>query len=317
MQRDGPGLLLRDILRGDAADVAAVRALIDRADADILVISGFDYDQGLVALSTFRDGLGPGYPHVAATRPNAGLATDADLDGDGYMRGAGDAQGFGAFAGQGGIAVLSRFPVRDIRDYNAVLWRDLPGTLLVESDPGGGDQRLASVGHVSVVLEAPGGDLTLLAFHATPPVFDGPEDRNGRRNHDETAFWLHYLDGAFGPAPETAFVLAGDANLDPVDGDGRPDAITALLADPRLQDPRPSSDTGRALAIKDGGANAGQGGDPRLDTANWNDGRGDPGNLRVDYVLPSRDLTVHEAGILWGDGAEAPRHGLVWVEFSR
>ncbi len=38
--------------------------------------------------------------------------------------------------------------------------------------------------------------LHLLASHPTPPAFDGPEDRNGRRNHDEIRFWNDYLDRA-------------------------------------------------------------------------------------------------------------------------
>ena len=27
----------------------------------------------------------------------------------------------------------------------------------------------------------------------TPPAFDGEEDRNGRRNHDEIRFWVDYV----------------------------------------------------------------------------------------------------------------------------
>ncbi|MDG1431560.1 MAG: hypothetical protein P8Q23_08320, partial [Paracoccaceae bacterium] len=57
------------------------------------------------------------------------------------------------------------------------------------------------------------------------PVFDGPEDRNGRRNADELGFWSHYLTGAMGPAPTTHYVLVAAANLDPFDGDGRGDAM--------------------------------------------------------------------------------------------
>ena len=31
-----------------------------------------------------------------------------------------------------------------------------------------------------------------LVSHPTPPVFDGPEDRNGPRNYDEIRFWADY-----------------------------------------------------------------------------------------------------------------------------
>ena len=47
-----------------------------------------------------------------------------------------------------------------------------------------------------------------------------------------------------------------------------------------------------------------------------------PGNLRVDYVLPSATLAVSGAGVFWpapgdpaaGVAATASRHRLVWVD---
>lgn len=319
LQRDGPGLLLRDILRREDEDIAGVAEVVGRAQPDILVLSGFDYDHGAAALGAFRDLLaetGPRYPHLLAPPTNAGLDTGADLDGDGRMRGARDAQGYGGFAGQGGLAVLSRYPITGMEDFNELLWRTLPGSLASPEDPGWEEQRLSSVAHVAITLGTPDRPMTILAFHATPPVFDGPEDRNGRRNRDEAAFWLHYLDGAFGPAPDKAFVLLGDANLDPLDGDGRPDALRALLADPRLLVPELASAEAAAAAEAEGGANRSHRGNPALDTANWRDGPGDPGNLRVDYILPSSDWMVEGSGVTWGAGEHAPRHGLVWADLG-
>jgi endonuclease/exonuclease/phosphatase family metal-dependent hydrolase len=154
--------------------------------------------------------------------------------------------------------------------------------------------------------------LHLLAFYAGSPVFDGEEDRNGLRNADEAALWLKYLDGALtDPAPKGSFVIVGDANLDPMDGEGRTAQMRALLDDPRLQDPKPGSE--HALSI----ANAAHSGDAALDTADWDDPT--PGNLRVDYVLPSADLTVRNAGVAWSkpeDADPASRHGLVWVDIA-
>lgn len=134
----------------------------------------------------------------------------------------------------------------------------------------------------------------LLAWAATPPVF-GRDDRNARRNHDEAAFWLDHL-------PKGRFVLIGNTNLDSVDGEGRRQAMAALLT--RVQDPRPASEGGR-LAPQTG-ANAAQRGDPGLDTAEWGDGPGRPGNMRVDMVLPSPDLAVLDAGVFW------PAPGTPW-----
>lgn len=329
LQRDGPGLLLRDIARGNDPQIAAVTAVIAQAGADILALQGIDWDYDGAALTALADRLaaaGAAYPHRLALRPNSGLASGLDLDGDGRPGGPGDSHGYGEFTGQGGIAVLSRLPIRteEVRDFSALPWRDLPGALLPRRADGSpfpsaaarNAQRLSSTGHWVVPVALPDGStLTLLAFQAGPPVFDGPEDRNGRRNHDEIRFWQLYLDGAFGPPPEGRLVLAGGANLDPADGAGRHAAIGALLKDPRLQDPHPAS-AGAARAGDQGHA-----GPDRLDTVDWEG----PGRLRVDYVLPSSDWTVKAAGVIWpgpGDPGRAAalaasRHRLVWVDLRR
>lgn len=324
LSRKGPGLLLQDIQRGKDQQVAAAVTVIAKADPDVLLLTGIDYDQPLAALHALRDQLaaaGARYSHLFAFAPNSGMPTGLDLDGDGTRSGPRDAQGYGLFPGQGGMALLSRVPIARAQshDLTSLLWHDLPGTLI-----GGAGlapqaraiQRLSSTGHWDVVLNAPGGPLHLLAYAATPPVFDGPEDRNGRRNHDETALWMRYLNGGLPiPPPTGRFVILGNANLDPVDGQGRKDAMRALLSDPRIQDPRPESLGGRLAA------SPGHSGNPALDTADWPE-QGGPGNLRVDYVLPSAGLVVIAAGVVWpppGDPAlafvtRASRHRLVWVD---
>jgi hypothetical protein len=316
---------LRDILRQEA-DVAAAVQVLARLQPDVILLTGFDYDLGGAALAAFAALAGEGgaaYPHRLAFAPNAGLATGLDLDGDGRAGGPRDAQGYGEFAGQGGMALLSRLTLDDPahRDFSAFLWRDLPGA--IPHDRASPGQRLSSVGHWDLALVLPDGRrVRLWAWHATPPVFDGPEDRNGRRNHDEAAFWLRYLEGALPWVPEDGpFILMGDANLDPRDGDGRPEALLALLGHPRIVDPAPRSAGGAAAAARDGGENTGHWGDPGLDTADWPDGPGEPGNLRVDYVLPSRDWLIRGSGVWWpaaepeaGLAATASRHRLVWVD---
>ena len=325
--RDGPGLLLRDTLRGDDAQINAAARVIAEVAADIIVLQGIDYDFENLALNAFADVIaraGQSYPYRFALRPNRGMPSGLDLDGDGLTGGAGDAQGFGPFSGAGGMAILSRLPIQTdaVSDFSDLLWRDLPGALLPQlnglpypSAAAQAVQRLSTSGHWAVPVSLPEGrDLTLLTFHASPPVFDGPEDLNGRRNHDEIMFWRHFLDGAFGAAPSDRFVLLGDANLDPIDGDGRPGAILALLGDPRLQDPMPRANGGVAVA------NADHSGDPALDTADWDEPS--PGNLRVDYVLPSADWQVAASGVYWptsqdpaaADVEAASRHRVVWVD---
>ena len=328
LDRTGPGLLLRDILKGDDPQLKALQQVLAQVDADILLLQNVDFDHGRAALAALRDWLaeaGAEYPYVFALPPNTGLPSGLDLDGDGRLGGPGDAQGFGAFFGQGGMALLSRFEIdrEGVVDFSAILWKDLPEALLPHvagtpfpSAEAQAVQRLPSVGHWVVPVVVSGQAVQLLALHAGPPVFDGPEDRNGRRNHDELLFWKHYMDGAFGSAPDARFVLIGVTNQDPVDGDGIKSAIRALLSDPRLQDPKPM----RPISpLED---HPGHHGDPRLDTVAWP--APDPGHLRVDYVLPSADLKVTGSGVFW-PAAGAPlyeaaqaasRHRIVWVDLD-
>jgi len=336
LTRDGPGLLLRDIRRGNDEQISAVVKVIARISPDILALQGIDWDYEGKALDALIETLGVAgvqYSYRYAPRPNSGMITDLDLDGDGRLGGPGDAQGYGRFSGQEGLAVLSRWPILmdQAQDLSSLLWRDMPGADLPVNKDGTpfpspeaqAIQRLSSTAHWIVPVQLPGGNvLSLLTFQATPPVFDGPEDRNGRRNRDEILIWRSVLDGAldgalnglYGPAPRQPFVLAGGANLDPYDSDGRREAISLLLNDARFQDVEPRSD-GAAQA-----GDQGHRGDDALDTVDW------PrvGRMRVDYVLPSSDLRVLDSGVFWpapdqpgyADALAASRHRLVWVDLA-
>jgi len=318
LDRKGPGLLVRDLDRGEDPQIAAIVRVLAQLDADVILLTSVDYDRGGVALRLLAERLaaaGADYPHRFAFRPNTGTQTGFDLDGNGRPGDPRDAQGFGLFSGQGGMAILSRLPVDEAgaRDFSGFLWRDLPGGLSDDPPELAAVQRLATTGFWDVPVEAASGPLHLLAWHATPPVFDGPEDRNGRRNHDEAAFWRLFLKGALPMAPpEGAFVLLGDGNLDPSDGDGLREGIAGLLAHPAVQDPAPKGREDRT--------DPGQSGDPRLDTVLYPD----LGGLRLDYVLPSAGLAVTAAGVLWPakgdplltDLADASHHFPVWVDIA-
>ncbi len=304
----------------------ATAAIVARVSPDILVLTDFDYDLGGVALAEFADRAG-GYPFQFALRPNTGMDTGLDLDGNGRLNEARDAHGFGLFAGDGGMAILSRVPIDTgmTEDFSSLLWADLPGATLPGPPypvAGAAVHRLSTTGHWVVrfaPVDAPPFDV--LAFSATPPVFDGPEDRNGLHSRDELRLWEIWMDGGIGQGPTAPFVIAGNTNLDPADGDGFRDAIASFLTHPRLQDPTPKSRGGTQAADAD------QAGDPALDTADWPDGA--PGNLRVSYILPSRDWTVTGSGVFWpgpdhpdatllgDDGLAAGPHRLVWVDVGR
>ena len=305
----GPGVILQDIRDGEAPVLATV-AVIAAAGADIVLLQGLDYDASGAALEALADALaaeGADYPHRLVLRPNTGRPTGFDLDGDGRSDGPRDAQGYGRFNGAGGMALLSRFPIGTVIDHSAYLWRDLPGSAAAEVTPADALPvlRLHSVAAWDVEVLTPSGPLHLLASHASAPVFDGPEDRNGRRNGDEVRFWQLYLDAALPGVPPLAsgrFAVLGTFNVDPDRGEGLRGPLRDLLGHPLLQDLAPVSARGGA-------------------TTDWHEPV--PGNLRVDYILPARGLAVTGAGVFWpeeGDLAEAvaiaSRHRLVWVDID-
>lgn len=334
----GPGLALRDILGRDPAPVAKAR-LIAHVAPDVLVLSGVDHDHADVTLNAFRDLIaaqGHVMAHTFAFASNAGLRTGLDMTGDGRTAGPDDTQGYGDFSGQKGLAILSRHPIlRDhSRDFSDFLWRDLPASLSPYRPEGSMPdparhalQRLSSTGHWDVALKMPDHRLLhLLVYQAGPPVFGGRNDRNLHRNHDETAFWSHFLDGALPmPPPDAPFVLMGGSNLDPFDGDGMHDAMRNLLAHPAIQDPQPASKGAAHAARSD--ADDRHIGPHAHDTVHWPQVPG-PGNLRVSYILPARGVSVTNSGVFWplpdmseaallGDPDNPPtRHRLVWMDID-
>ena len=196
--------------------------------------------------------------------------------------------------------------------------------------------RLSSKSHWDVPVNVDGKVLHVLASHPTPPAFDGPEDRNGRRNHDEIRFWADYVSNSQddkhggwmkddsgrqgGIAKNEPFVVLGDLNADPVDGGSHQHAIRQLLDHPRMNSAFvPQSDGGAAAAKRQGKANVDQQGDPAYDTADFSDRV--VGNLRVDYVLPSRELKVITGAVVWpqkdeplADVIDCSDHRMVWID---
>jgi endonuclease/exonuclease/phosphatase family metal-dependent hydrolase len=329
------GDLGRALASGDDPRLRQVAEILQRVRPDIVLLNEFDYDPSSDAAALFNDHyLGRGqrgqapiqYPHHFRGPVNTGVDSGLDLDGDGATGGPGDAWGFGRFPGQYGMLVLSRFPIdhgasRTFEDY---LWADLPGALQPRHPDGRefyppetwAQLKLSSKSHWDLAIDTPGRRLHLLAHHPTPPVFDGPEDRNGRRNFDEIRFWLNYTRKQ---RPDS-FVIAGDFNADPNDGDSLENAIGQLLQADWIDDRCLPTSSGAAEAARlQGGANEMQRGNPAADTADFDDRR--TGNLRLDYVLPSADLRVTGCGVFWPargeDGHEligVSDHRLVWLD---
>ena len=306
---------MQSLRKRNDPQMMAVVAVLARLEADVVVLTGIDYDYGQAAVTELAAALreaGAEYPYVLALRPNTGVQTGLDLDGNGKTGEARDAQGFGRFAGSAGMAVLSRLPLGEVRDFSGLLWRDLPGADLPPDMTAAARevQVLSTSGHYEVAV----GALRLLVWYATPPVFDGPEDRNGRRNKDEALLWLRLLEGALPwAAPGGPFVILGQSNLDPVDGDGLHQGMAALLGSGAVQDTGP-----RGTVVRQ---DAGHSGDPGLDTAFYAKG---VGGLRVDVLLPSAGLRVVASGVMWPDDSDpfaamlaaASRHRPVWADID-
>ena len=328
MHRGREGQLLEDLAGGEDAQIRAVAEVIQINNPDILLLNEFDHDAEGRGIDLFREkylevpqnGQSPAfYPYSFSAPVNTGVPSELDLDRDGTVGGPDDAWGFGEFPGQYGMVVLSRHPILadQVRTFQDLRWADMPRNLLPTDFYGpeiSPQLRLSSKSHWDVPVQIGTDVLHVLAAHPTPPSFDGPEKRNQRRNHDEIRLWVDYLqpgrrsqwivDDAGvrgGLDPSAPFVILGDLNSDPVDGDSWPGAIEQLLRHPRVQDPKPTSDGAVEAAETQGGANAGHGGEARYDTADFAEPT--PGNLRVDYVLPARELQIASSAVYW------PRQG--------
>ena len=361
----------------DAQDVEVrnVAEIIQRQRPDVLLLNELDFDSTGVALERFQDNylaVGQGgaspidYAYSMVFSSNTGIPSGFDLNNDGQTatepgsRGYGDDSfGFGTFPGQYAFALLSRHPIDEdaVRTFQEFRWADMPGALLPD-DPATAAPadwyspeelevvRLSSKNHVDVPILVNGRRVHVLASHPTPPSFDGPEDRNGTRNHDEIRFWADYVSPgkrssyiyddegrSGGLRPGSAFVVMGDLNADPAnDGNGRAGAAAQITDHPLVRDPLPASDGAVEASEAQGGTNEGHAGDPALDTADFSDGPGSGGNLRVDYVLPSRPLGVLGAGVFWPvssdplarltgtfdprytNGFPSSDHRMVWVD---
>lgn len=343
MYREKPGQLKTDLLAGGQKQISNIAEIIQRVRPDILLLNEIDYSSKDDLVKIFQKnylkksqgGANPiYYPYVFTAPSNTGIPTPFDLDNDGirgrYER---DALAFGSYTGQYAMALLSMYPIdtENIRTFQNFLWKDMPGALLPKDPKTGKDWyqpeeisifRLSSKSHWDVPILVSGTKVHVLASHPTPPVFDGPEDYNGRRNHDEIRFWLDYISGkdymyddqgvSGGLSPNKSFVILGDLNACAYEKDAIKTGIASLLNSDLIQGTiKPSSKGGKQN--QSGNRYA------AYHTAKW--------GLRADYVLPSRhNLTVKKSGVFWPrkkdplhrlvEGHASSDHHLVFVDLS-
>jgi hypothetical protein len=367
LNRNTAGQALTDLSSPGNAQASAVAEIIQLTRPDVLLINEFDFEpKDALAeafqqnyLSVSQNGAEPiRYPHVFVAPSNTGISSGFDLNNNGStvttpgLPGYGDdSLGFGAFPGQFGMAVFSMYPIdhKTARTFQHFLWKDMPGALLPDdvntaapADWYSPEELaifpLSSKSHWDLPIRIRGEIVHFLVSHPTPPVFDGAEDRNGRRNFDEIRFWADYItpgaadyiyddDGTHGGLDAGAlFVIAGDENSDPLDGDSIEGAIQQLIDHDLVNVSfTPSSPGGPEAAVLQGGANLTHESDPLYDTADFADNA--PGNLRADYVLPHIDIDIQDGAIFWpvrddplfrltGNFPFVPSsdHRLVWID---
>lgn len=349
------GLIRR--LENDDAKARKIAAVLQRVRPDVVLLNEFDYDAQHRAADLFQrsylevaqanGGDKPlRYPYRYLAPVNTGVPSGLDLDRDGTAGGEGrargnDAWGYGLHPGQYGMLVLSRFPIDPaaVRTFQNFRWSALPDARQPR-DPATGapwyppaiwsQLRLSSKSHWDVPLRTPLGTMHLLAAHPTPPVFDGAEDRNGARNHDEIRLWAQYVSPGAKPwlcddqgrcgglTDDARFVIAGDYNADPHDGAGAPGAIAQLLSHPRID----ASIVPRSAGAVERAADRAlpRTGDVGTHTGDFG---AKAGTLRLDYLLPSQGLRVRDAGVFWpisGSAeavlADASDHHLVWLDLG-
>ncbi len=315
LNRGAAGQLISDLSTPNNTQAKVIARIIQANNPDVVLVNEFDYYENNQAVDLFRKNYlnvaqegqqAIDYPYAYTAPSNTGVPTGRDLNKDGKTDGPDDAYGFGFFPGQYGMAIFSKYPIDTaaVRTMANFLWKDMPNSMLPRDYYGANADilRLSSKSHWDVPITVHGKRIHVLASHPTPPVFDGPEDRNGKRNFDEIRLMADYIKGESyiyddkgrkgGLDKHAEFVVLGDNNSDPRDGDSVPGAIQQLLNLKELQDPAPTS-----AGAKEAGAGSPHQTPSEFDTADFTEPN--PGNLRVDYALPSKHLKVAGSAVFW------------------
>lgn len=317
------------VLKQGHEQIQGIAEILQRVRPDIVLLNEFDYVSAESGVAVFqREYLGESqngqaaieYPYHYIAPVNTGIPSPFDLNRDGKAEGTGiDAWGFGWYPGQYGMVVLSKYPLQTdkVRTFQHFLWKDMPERHIpyvmddngqATSEPWYPDNVMAqfplsSKSHWDVPVQVGDKTIHLLTAHPVPPAFDGPENSNGMRNFDEIRLWADYLTPGSdnylyddngqrgGLEPNASFIVLGDMNAQAGAG-GVDGAIEQLLEHPRVNDVKPQSAGGQQHSpdIEQS----------QFHTAAW--------RKRVDYVLPSNDLIVKDAGIFWPVDDEPGSH---------
>lgn len=284
-----------------------------------------------------------------------------------------DAWGFGEYHGQYAFAIFSQFEIDEsnVRTFQNFKWKDMPGEKnisIVDCKspktgknicPAGmkeGDAwyskeaweqiPLSSKNHVDVPLLIPtatGNEIIhFLVSHPAPPVFNNVANHNYEHNRAELKFWNDYINSETyfyddkgkrgGLTAGSKFVIAGDMNADALKGDGDRRMIADLLK---------SHYVNTSATIGDNTPTS-KGGPECFDLGHCKAANKDTlypeaitsvSGLRLDYVIPSANITVKNSGVFFPASNEegyhlvfdkelgaskgvTSDHRMVWVDFD-
>lgn len=353
MSADSETAILEQTATLDSLRFKKIAATIQSVRPDVLLLCEFDHlgeggDNGALRnfcrhyLNRSQYDLSPiHYPYSYCPSSNTGKLSPVDLNNDGIISLPEDGLGFGLFHGHYSFVLLSKYPIKtdEIQSWQTLLWQQMPNSLLPTqyySPQAQSVLPLSSKNHVCVPIEYDEQIINILCCHPTPPVFDGEERRNAKRNHDELRLLVDIIDGAdylvsdqgqtSGINLQQPFVVMGDLNADPIDGDGIKAGIDALLNHPLIEK---SVATGAKVPASLGGkykrVYQKRNGKPDI----WTHVSG----LRLDYVLPSTHCHIQNSGVFWPDKKDPKRawitnhngketsaaysdHRLVWVDVT-
>lgn len=337
---------LLNALNSNHQQIKNIAEIIQRVNPDILLLNEFDFveqdQKNHQAIELFiNDYLAKSqqgqkaihFPYYYQNSVNTGVKTPIDLNNDGAIKHPVDTYGFGYFPGHFGMVLLSKYPLdkENIRTFQHFKWQDMPNALQ-PIDPESGKPwyskqawqilRLSSKSHWDIPVIIGEQKIHILASHPTPPVFDGPEDRNGKRNHDEIRFWHDYITADLsdyiyddnkvsgGIKDDKPFIIMGDQNSSATEGDALRGAINSLITHKKIQDPLPTSLGGQEHSPDNPIA--------KHHSAYW--------RMRADYVLPSKaGFNILNSGVFWpttdsneyrliADRSASSDHRLVWLD---
>jgi len=337
-------VLIKELASGTNAQIKNIASIIQTVRPDVILLNEFDYIQdpelGVKAfvknylMKSQNGARAIDYPYYFYSTVNTGQPSPFDLNNDGKMdRFGNDAWGFGNYPGQYAMVVLSKYPIdsKNVRTFQNFKWKDMPDAQKITKADGSdwysteawAQFPLSSKSHWDVPVQVSGKTIHVLVSHPTPPTFDGAEDRNGKRNFDEIRFWRDYISGETGAyiyddkgqkgglGNDVPFVIMGDQNASPDEGNAITAGIRSLLAHPKV-----NSET--APESKGGAQHSPDNAFAKNHTAFW--------RMRADYVLPSKKgFQIKGSGVFWPAKGEplselvekresSSDHRLVWVK---